>query len=248
MLDRLVETGLISKNQFQELRERKNPDDTLPSVAGVTRRLVSRGVLTEFQAEQLSDGEPDRLVIGEYILVDVLGSGGMGEVYLARHRMMQREVAIKLLVPRSSEVIESIERFKREVRAAARLTHPNVVTALDAGVRDKQYYLVMECVKGRNLAYLVKSQGAIRLDRALDYTIQAGQGLEYAHRQGIIHRDVKPSNLLVGEDGTVKVSDLGLSRVLQTNEEVTVVRNDHGNRRLHGSRAGDQATGCRRAS
>lgn len=221
VLDQLLETGLISRQQFQELSDRKNPDDTLPSVAGITRRLVEAGALTPYQAGYISDGNPERLVIDEYVLVDLLGSGGMGEVYLARHRIMQREVAIKLLVPRSAELIESIERFKREARAAAKLSHPNVVTALDAGVHNNQYYLVMEYVKGQNLGNLIRTQGAVRLDRALDFSIQAGQGIEYAHRQGVIHRDIKPSNLLLSDDGTVKVTDLGLSRVLQPDEKVT---------------------------
>lgn len=221
VLDRLLESGLISEQQFRELSERKNPDDTVPSLMGVTRRLVENGVLTQFQAGQISDGNPERLVIDEYVLVDLLGSGGMGEVCLARHRIMQREVAIKLLVPRSAESAESVERFKREARAAARLSHPNVVTALDAGVYNNQYYLVMEYVKGQSLGDIVKTQGAVRLDRALDFTIQAGQGIEYAHRQGVIHRDIKPSNLLLSDDGTVKVTDLGLSRLLQPDEKVT---------------------------
>ena len=227
MLDRLLETGLISDQQFRELGERRNPDDTLPSITGVTRRLVDNGVLTQFQAGQISDGNPEKLVIDEYVLVDLLGAGGMGEVYLARHRMMQREVAIKLLIPRSAESSESVERFKREARAAAKLSHPNVVTALDAGVYNNQYYLVMEYVRGQSLGDIVKTQGSVRLDRALDLTIQAGQGIEYAHRQGVIHRDIKPSNLLLSDDGTVKVTDLGLSRVLQPNEEVTDV-NENG--------------------
>ena len=226
MLDRLLETGLISDQQFLELGERKKPDDTLPSIAGVTRRLVDNGVLTQFQANRITEDNPERLVIDEYVLVDVLGAGGMGEVCLARHRMMQREVAIKLLIPRSAESTESIERFKREARAAARLSHPNVVTALDAGVCNNQYYLVMEYVKGQSLGDIVKTQGAVRLDRALDFVIQAGQGIEYAHRQGVIHRDIKPSNLLLSDDGTVKVTDLGLSRVLQPNEKVTEVSED----------------------
>jgi serine/threonine protein kinase len=226
MLDRLLETGLISDQQFRELGERKNPDDTLPSLTGVTRRLVDNGVLTQFQAGQICDGDPERLVIDEYVLVDLLGSGGMGEVCLARHRIMQRDVAIKLLVPRSVESAESVERFKREARAAAKLSHPNVVTALDAGVFNNQYYLVMEYVKGQSLGEIIKTQGAVRLDRALDFTIQAGQGIEYAHRQGVIHRDIKPSNLLLSDDGTVKVTDLGLSRVLQPDEEVTDVTED----------------------
>ena len=140
--------------------------------------------------------------------------------------MMQREVAIKLLMPRSAESTESIERFKREARAAAKLSHPNVVTALDAGVYNNQYYLVMEYVKGQSLGDIVKTQGAVRLDRALDFVIQAGQGIEYAHRQGVIHRDIKPSNLLLSDDGTVKVTDLGLSRVLQPDEKVTEVTKD----------------------
>ena len=176
VLDQLLETGLISRQQFQELSDRKNPDDTLPSVAGITRRLVEAGALTPYQAGYISDGNPERLVIDEYVLVDLLGSGGMGEVYLARHRIMQREVAIKLLVPRSAELIESIERFKREARAAAKLSHPNVVTALDAGVHNNQYYLVMEYVKGQNLGNLIRTQGAVRLDRALDFSIQARPG------------------------------------------------------------------------
>jgi serine/threonine protein kinase len=221
MLDRLLETGLISHEQFQELGGRKNPEDTLPSVAGVARRLVDKGVLTQFQASHISDGNPERLVVDDYVLVEMLGSGGMGEVYLARHRIMQRYVAIKLLVPRSAERIESIERFKREARAAAKLSHPNIVTALDAGIYNGQYYLVMEYVKGQSLGDIVKTQGAVRLNRALDLTIQAGQGIEYAHRQGVIHRDIKPSNLLLSDDGTVKVTDLGLSRVLQPDRNLT---------------------------
>ena len=227
MLDQLLETGLISDQQFRELSERRNPDDTLPSITGVTRRLVDNGVLTQFQAAQISDGNPEKLVIDEYILVDLLGAGGMGEVCLARHRIMQREVAIKLLVPRSADSAESVERFKREARAAAKLSHPNVVTALDAGVFNNQYYLVMEYVRGQSLGDIIKTQGAVRLDRALDFTIQAGQGIEYAHRQGVIHRDIKPSNLLLSEDGTVKVTDLGLSRLLQTDDQVTDV-NENG--------------------
>jgi|GEM_PF-1619113 len=226
MLDRLLETGLISDQQFRELAERKNPDDTLPSIAGVTRRLVDEKVLTPFQADRISDGKPEELVIDEYVLVDVLGSGGMGEVCLARHRFMHREVAIKLLVPGSAAKIESIERFKREAQVAAKLDHSNVVRALDAGVYNNQYYLVMEYVRGKSLGEIVKGQGAVRLDRALDFTIQAGQGIEYAHRQSVIHRDIKPSNLLLSEDGTVKVTDLGLSRVLQPAENVTEIPDD----------------------
>ncbi|HPP51706.1 MAG TPA: protein kinase, partial [Thermoguttaceae bacterium] len=145
--------------------------------------------------------------------MDKIGQGGMGMVLKARHRRMDRLVAIKTLRPQAMQDPKAVERFYREVKAAARLNHPNIVTAYDAGEHQGIHYLVMEYVDGQDLARLVKQHGPMAVPEALECVIQAAKGLAYAHQQGVIHRDIKPGNLLLDRSGVVKILDMGLARL-----------------------------------
>ena len=171
------------------------------------------------EAGTLSDEEKDRYrVLGEYSLLEEIGGGGMGRVFKAVHRKMNRQVAVKLLPRSLVESPESVERFQREVRALARLSHPNIVAVHDAGEADGTHFYVMDLVEGDDLARLVKEHGPMPVEEALECAVQAARGLEYAHAQGIVHRDIKPSNLIVDHGGTLKILDLGIARFMPAAE------------------------------
>jgi serine/threonine protein kinase len=148
---------------------------------------------------------------GHYEVLGVLGQGGMGVVYKARNRKMNRLVAIKVLPPLKPQAPSAVARFEREMKAVARLTHPHIVAAYDADEAGGKHFLVLEYIDGVDLKSLVKAQGPLSVARAVAYLVQAARGLHYAHEQGIIHRDVKPANLMLDQSGTVKVLDLGLA-------------------------------------
>ena len=176
--------------------------------------LVSRSPsLTPLQTSLLDGADVSGTMLGEYALLERIGVGGMGAVYKARHRRLDRIVAVKLLAKSCVDSPEAIARFQREGRAAARLIHPNVVLAYDAGAHDGVHYLVMEFIAGTDLARRVRQHGRLPLEQALDCAVQAARALEYAHAQGVVHRDVKPSNLLLDDKGVVKLLDLGLARL-----------------------------------
>lgn len=178
----------------------------------VARRLVAAGQLTAFQAEAVRNGRFNELFIEHYLVLDRLGAGGMGTVFKARHRRMKRVVAIKVLSRAVGQTDQFVQRFQREVEAVARLSHPNIVMAHDAGEAEAGHYLVMEFVDGRDLATEVQARGPLPIAEAIACIVQAARGLGYAHSQGVIHRDVKPANLLRDANGAVKVADLGLAR------------------------------------
>src|SRR5205807_2467914 len=141
------------------------------------------------------------------------GQGGMGQVLKAEHRRMKRTVALKILATKAMSDPDAVRRFQREVQAAARLIHSNIVTAFDANESDGVHFLVMEYVEGNDLSSIVSDHGALPIEKAIDYTLQAARGLAYAHGKGIIHRDIKPANLLLDKEGTVKILDMGLARL-----------------------------------
>jgi serine/threonine protein kinase len=155
----------------------------------------------------------DGSVFGEYLLLDRLGGSASGGVYKAKHRTMGRVVALKILSPEALNSPEALARFRRKVRILAQLSHPNLVTAYDAGRRAGTHYLIMEYVDGKDLRSLVKENGPLPVGDAVRYAAQAAAGLGYAHAHGVIHRNLKPSNLLVDRQGVVKVIGLGLARV-----------------------------------
>lgn len=155
-------------------------------------------------------------VLGNYVVQAKLGEGGMGQVFKAEHVKMRRIVALKVLLTARMSSPHAIKRFEREVKAAARLFHPNIVAAYDADEHHGIHFLVMEFVDGQDLSSVVQTQGPLSPMQAAHYLLQTARGLDYAHRQGVIHRDIKPSNLLVDRRNTVKILDMGLARIEHT--------------------------------
>ena len=208
----LSDSGLMSADEIDAfingLPEKERPGDAEQLV----REMVRRKKLTKFQAQAAYRGKSRGLVVGNYVILDKLGEGGMGQVYKARHRRMDRIVALKVLASDAMKDADAVARFQQEVKTAARLTHPNIVTAYDADEAGGVHFLVMEYVGGRDLGSLPNEKVRLPVGRAVDYIVQAARGLEYAHAKSIIHRDIKPSNLLLEPDGTVKVLDMGLAR------------------------------------
>jgi serine/threonine protein kinase/formylglycine-generating enzyme required for sulfatase activity len=234
-IERLTASGLLEAAEVQNLLASLPADKRPKTAEELAREMFRQGKLTKFQAQAVYQGKTRGLVVGNYVVLEKLGQGGMGAVYKARHRKMKRLVALKMLPSSATRSAEAVQRFQREVEAAAKLSHPNIVTAHDADEAGGVHFLVMEHVDGQDLASLVKSQGPLPLAQAVDCTIQAAKGLEYAHRQGVIHRDIKPANLLLslpsptgrgtqrvsggegglgeGSEQVVKILDMGLARV-----------------------------------
>src|SRR4051812_14132352 len=151
------------------------------------------------------------LIAGRYELEELVGKGGMSTVYRAKDRLLERTVAIKLLHEHYSRDDDYVERFRREARAAARLSHPNIVTVIDRGEADGRQFIVFEYIDGQNLKQLVESKGRLPVRTALELAIEIGRALAFAHENGLVHRDVKPQNVLLG-NGDVKVTDFGIAR------------------------------------
>jgi CheY-like chemotaxis protein len=189
------------------------PDAATGDADTLVRQLLDAGKLTPHQVEAVCDGRLSELVIDDYEILERLGAGGMGTVFKARHRRMKRVVALKVLPRHSGQAESFVQRFQREVEVISQLSHPNVVMAYDAGEADLGHYLVMEFVNGQDLSNCVQRNGPFAVTEAVNLLVQAARGLEYAHSRGIIHRDVKPANLLRDTSGVVKVADLGLARL-----------------------------------
>jgi serine/threonine protein kinase len=188
--------------------------DALPaSPTEVAKAMVRDGLLTGFQASQFLKGKWRNFIIaGKYKLLEHLGSGGMASVFLCEHVSMHRRVAIKVLPPAQANDPGAVERFYREARAVATLDHPNLVRAHDIDHDGKVHFLVMEYVDGSSLQDIVRKGGPLDVDRATHYIRQAAIGLDAAHAAGLVHRDIKPGNILVDRSGTVKILDMGLAR------------------------------------
>jgi formylglycine-generating enzyme required for sulfatase activity/serine/threonine protein kinase len=211
VLPLLVESGLVTADELDAALARQPSPALGADFQLVVERLVEAGKLTRFQAQAICQRNVQGLLLGNYILLDVISQGGMGRVYKARHKKMNRVVALKVLPPAGS--VEMVRRFQREVEVAATLTHPNVVTAYDADEARGVHFLVMEFVDGKDLQTRVKQSGPLRVADAVDCILQAARGLDYAHRRGVVHRDIKPSNFLQDARGTVKILDMGLARI-----------------------------------
>jgi serine/threonine-protein kinase len=209
LLDALRQGRLLGPGQLEELaRDLPSPP---PDPRALADDLVRRGWLTPFQAEQLLHGRA--LVLGPYVLLERLGEGGMGTVYKARHRAMERVVALKVIRPEHPAQGDTAQRFQREIRALAQLSHANIVTAYHADCAGDTSFLVMEYVEGTDLYRLVEASGPLAVPRACDFIRQAALALQHACECGLVHRDVKPSNLLLMRDRPViKLLDLGLAR------------------------------------
>jgi serine/threonine protein kinase len=183
----------------------------------LARAIVHEGLLTRFQADQILQGKWRRFTIGKYKVQEKLGSGGMGSVYLCEHLLIHRRVALKVLPTAKAEDPSSLERFYREARAVAALDHPNIVRAYDFGQEGELHFLIMEYVEGADLSKLVRERGPLPVALACEYVCQAALGLNHAHENGLVHRDIKPQNLILtrtgpGGQAVVKITDFGLAR------------------------------------
>jgi serine/threonine protein kinase len=212
-LELVRKSNLLEVKRLDAYLDRLRTDNALPEEPGpLADALIQGGLLTNFQAECLLQGRWRRFALGKYKVLERLGSGGMGSVYLCEHTLMRRRVAIKVLPENSSRDPASLERFYREARAVAALDHPNIVKAYDIDQDQSLHFLVMEHVDGSNLQDVVAVSGPLEPVRAAHYVRQAALGLDHAHQKGLVHRDVKPGNLLLDRTGVVKVLDLGLAR------------------------------------
>jgi len=214
-LDLVRRSELVDRDQLNRVLlaiKEESQGKPVEDTESVASRLVEEGLLTRWQADRLLEGRYKGFFLEKYKLLGHLGTGGMSMVYLAEHILMHRRVAIKVLPKGRVNNSSYLARFRREAEAIAALDHRNVVRAYDIGNVNDIHYMVMEYVEGQDLQTLVKQQGVLDYGRAADFIRQAAEGLEHAHRAGLIHRDIKPANLLLDGHNVVKVLDLGLAR------------------------------------
>ena len=210
---RLIKSRLMSSHQLEAFLSSFDGTDIPSDGEQLARALVKQKKLTAYQAKKVYQGQEATLLLGNYRIEDKIGQGGMGVVLKAVHTNMEREVALKVLTKEVTKSKDLLARFQREVRAAARLSHPNIVTAYDADEYKGTNFLVMQYVDGADLSSVVKKRGPLPVNQAVDCIVQTARGLEYSHNQGVIHRDIKPHNLLLDSTGTIKILDMGLARI-----------------------------------
>jgi len=196
-IESVTASGLMDAEEVQSFLDLLPLEGRPKTAEELARELHRAGKLTKFQAQAIYQRKTRGLVVGNYVVLDKLGKGGMGAVYKAQHKRMKRVVALKMLPSSATKSADAVKRFQREVEAAAKLSHPNIVTAYDADEAKGVHFLVMEHVDGQDLYALVKDIGPLPVAQAVDCITQAAKGLEYAHSQGVIHRDIKPHNLLL---------------------------------------------------
>jgi WD40 repeat protein/serine/threonine protein kinase len=219
LVEALEQYRLLDAQQLAAVRADLAP--RFPESRDLARELIQRGWLTPFQVNHLLNGTGASLLLGSYLLLERLGQGGMGEVFRARNWKLGKIVALKVIRKEKLSRPDAVRRFQREVRAAAQLSHPNVVHAFDADQVGDLHMLVMEYVEGVDLHKIVKDHGPLPVGQACDCIRQTALGLQHAFERGLVHRDIKPHNLLVGNAGTpaagvVKILDMGLARIEQT--------------------------------
>lgn len=209
----LTETGILPPDELSSIVGSLPVDKTRVDVERLARDLVRQQKLTRFQASAIFQGQSRGLRFGDYVVLDKIGSGSMGQVFKAENRKRKKIVALKLLRASLSKSERVVRRFYREAEMAKRLKHPNLIRVRDAGQWHGLHFLVMDYIDGQSLQALPRERGPLSVADALDIIIQAARGLDYAHRNGIVHRDIKPANLLVDKSGRVTILDLGLARL-----------------------------------
>jgi serine/threonine protein kinase len=227
-LDLILKSGVVEDKRLTAYVDKLRETATLPADHNqLSDLMVREGLLTRFQAEQFLLGKWRRFNIGKYKVLERLGSGGMGSVYLCEHKLMRRRVAVKVLPTQKAEDQAALERFYREARAVAALDHPNIVRAYDIDQDKDLHFLVMEYVDGASLQDIIKTVGAMEYVRAAHYMRQAALGLQHAHESAnLVHRDVKPGNILVDRNGIVKILDMGLARFFHDEEDIITKKYD----------------------
>jgi serine/threonine protein kinase len=211
-LEILVRSRLVGKSQLAGYLEGLLEGGAPDTPRGLALWLVDDGLLTLFQASQLLQGKYQGFFVGPYKVLGHIGSGTMGAVYACEHVCLRRRAAVKVLFANHTQNPAARERFYREARAAAALDHPNIVRAYDAGRHGRLHYFAMEHIDGVSLEQVVGTRGPLRHGVATECLRQAALGLQHAHEAGLVHRDLRPSNLMVARTGVLKILDLGLAR------------------------------------
>jgi WD40 repeat protein/serine/threonine protein kinase len=235
-VDAIQKARLLEQGQLDELIE--GLQERFPEPRALARHLLQQGWVTPYQVNQLLQGKGQELLLGQYLITERLGEGGMGQVFKARHLHLHRVVALKVIRKEHLAHPDAIRRFRREIQAAAQLSHPNIVMAYDADQVGNTHIFVMEYVDGIDLSTLLKQCGAPALELSCDYMRQAALGLQHAFERGMVHRDIKPANLLLTRvpaagqttpinptqpraaawpplGAVVKILDMGLARIHQ---------------------------------
>jgi serine/threonine protein kinase len=229
-VDVVRRSGLIEKevlsNWIDEYRRREGK---LPGEAVLLAdRLIEEELLTRWQCDKLLERKYKGFFLGKYKLLGHLGTGGMSSVFLAEHVLMQRRVAVKVLPKGRIDDSSYLARFQLEARAAAKLDHANIVRVYDIDNENKNHYIVMEYIEGQDLQHVVNGVGPLDYLLAADYIAQAAEGLQHAHEAGLIHRDVKPANLLRDGAAVVKILDMGLALLDDGDEaSLTIAHNEN---------------------
>jgi serine/threonine protein kinase len=231
-IDLVRRSELLPNAKLDEVLTRHRLGGTLPSsVDPIANLLVREGQITFFQSKQLKLGRYKRFTIGsKYRLLELIGAGGMGAVYLCEHTLMRRLVALKVLPVEKLADPSNEDRFYREARAIAALDHPNIVRAYDIDQYEKLHFLVMEYVDGTSLqevvARYVLEKKLFDPMRAAHYIAQAAIGMQHGHELGMVHRDIKPGNLLLDRSGVIKVLDMGLARFFNKQQDCVTEKYD----------------------
>lgn len=215
----LKRSNLLSEENRLDLWDAANG---LKSAKELADWLVKQRWLTKWQAVQLLDGH-EQLQIGEYRLLELIGRGGMGLVFKAEHMASQQVVVLKVMSQLGN--IKSVRRYVQEVRATSTLSHPHIVTTLDAGFADGCHYIVMDYLPGRDLNAIILSQSPLSVSWSCEVIRQVATGLQYAHEQGLVHRDIKPSNILITPEPDflsphARILDFGLARIVSESVDV----------------------------
>jgi serine/threonine protein kinase len=219
LLQLIRKSGMVDEQKLSAYLNRRQLTRGLPEdPREFSDEMVRDGILTYFQSEQFMLGKWRGFTIGKFKLLERVGVGGMGQVFLCEHMFMKKRVAVKVLPPAKADQPAALGRFYREARAAGSLDHPNIVRTHDIDQDGNLHFIVMDYVDGPNLLDVVKKFGPMEISRAVNYMHQVAHGLDYAFRSSLIHRDVKPGNVLIDRRGVARILDMGLARFI----------NDHG--------------------
>lgn len=227
-LQMLAQSGLLNEDQLRAVRKRFTDGKT--SASDICEWLQKRGILTAWQSEKLLQAKHRGFFLGHYTLLQKIARGGMSSIYAARHRTTGDVHALKVLPPSRTTQASYLPRFKREAAIAQRLQHPNIVKVHgvfeETDGKDPVHFMAMELLTGRDLFEIVTQEGAMPVRRAVMLIQQAATGLEYAHQNGLVHRDIKPGNLFLSDDGSLRILDLGLAQDFDSDENLTREHNE----------------------
>ena len=230
VLELIEKSKLVDPAAFdahRELLAAKSDINQLQDPVALCKSFEDAGLLTRWQSEKILQGKYKGFFLGKHKLLGHIGTGGMSSVYLGEHIVLKHRRAVKVLPKSKLGKTSYLERFQREAKAIASLSHPNIVRAYDIDHEKDTHYIVMEYIEGVDLQILVKKHGPLPYALVADYIAQAARGLQHAHDQGLIHRDVKPANFLINTQGVIKVLDLGLALFQdQDDASLTIEYND----------------------